>query len=131
MKKILAILLVAMLLLANAALAETGRIGVSMPTRSVERWIHDGDKVKESLEEKGYTVDLQYAEDIVDAQVSQIENMLLKGVDRILTAYAELPPERRARLRLFVTGFLGREQCEKQAAELDYLAGISDDGLYY
>ncbi len=84
MKKILAILLVAMLLLANAALAETGRIGVSMPTRSVERWIHDGDKVKESLEEKGYTVDLQYAEDIVDAQVSQIENMLLKGVDVLI-----------------------------------------------
>ena len=84
MKKILAILLVAMLLLANLALAETGRIGVSMPTRSVERWIHDGDKVKESLEALGYSVDLQYAEDIVDAQVSQIENMLLKGVDVLI-----------------------------------------------
>ena len=84
MKKILAILLVALMLLANLALAETGRIGVSMPTRSVERWIHDGDKVKESLEALGYTVDLQYAEDIVDAQVSQIENMLLKGVDVLI-----------------------------------------------
>lgn len=84
MKKILAILLVALMLLANLALAETGRIGVSMPTRSVERWIHDGDKVKESLEALGYSVDLQYAEDIVDAQVSQIENMLLKGVDVLI-----------------------------------------------
>lgn len=84
MKKILAILLVALMLLANIAFAETGRIGVSMPTRSVERWIHDGDKVKESLEELGYTVDLQYAEDIVDAQISQIENMLLKGVDVLI-----------------------------------------------
>ena len=84
MKKILAILLVALMLLTTAALAETGRIGVSMPTRSVERWIHDGDKVKESLEELGYTVDLQYAEDNVDAQISQIENMLLKGVDVLI-----------------------------------------------
>ena len=54
--------------------------------------------------------------------ISAAHDMLLKGVDRTLAAYAELPPERRARLRLFITGFLGREQCEKQAAEL----GIAD-----
>ena len=58
--------------------------------------------------------------------VSAAHDMLLKGVDRTLAAYAELPPEHRARLRLFVTGFLGREQCEKQAAEL----GIADRVIF-
>ena len=86
MKKLVALLLAALMLLAFASVASasTGRVGVSMPTRSVERWIHDGDKIKASLEELGYTVDLQYAEDVVDAQVSQIENMLLKGVDVLI-----------------------------------------------
>ena len=58
--------------------------------------------------------------------VSAAHDMLLKGVDRTLAAYADLPPEHRARLRLFVTGFLGREQCEKQAAEL----GIADRVIF-
>ena len=54
--------------------------------------------------------------------ITAAHDMLLKGVDRILASYAELPPERRIHLRLFFTGYLGREQCEKQAAEL----GIAD-----
>lgn len=37
-------------------------IGVTMPTRSSERWIHDGQNVKAALEKLGYKVDLQYAE---------------------------------------------------------------------
>lgn len=87
MKKILATLLAMVMLLAScAALAETGRIGIAMPTKSSERWIHDGDNLKESLEELGYKVDLQYAEDNIDAQVSQVENMLLKGVDALIIA---------------------------------------------
>ena len=60
--------------------------------------------------------------------ISAAHDMLLKGVDRILTSYAELPPERRARLRLFVTGFLGREQCEKLAAELGIAGRVIFDG---
>jgi UDP-glucose:(heptosyl)LPS alpha-1,3-glucosyltransferase len=58
--------------------------------------------------------------------VSAAHDMLLKGVDRTLAAYADLPPSRRTRLRLFITGFLGREQCEKQAAEL----GIADRVIF-
>ena len=54
--------------------------------------------------------------------ITVAHDMILKGADRVLTAYAALPPERRAHLRLFFTGFLGREQCEMLAAGL----GISD-----
>ena len=60
--------------------------------------------------------------------ITAAHDMLLKGVDRILVSYAELPPERRARLRLFITGFLGREQCEKQAAELGIVDRVIFDG---
>ena len=65
MKKILAILLALIMVLGmSAAFAETtGRIGVAMPTKSSERWIRDGNSVKEGLEAQGYEVDLQYAED--------------------------------------------------------------------
>jgi putative multiple sugar transport system substrate-binding protein len=54
-------------------------IGVAMPTQSSERWINDGANMKKKLEALGYTVDLQYAEDDVQAQVSQIENMVAAG----------------------------------------------------
>ncbi|MFG6443839.1 multiple monosaccharide ABC transporter substrate-binding protein [Microbacterium sp. P07] len=63
-----------------------GLIGVAMPTRSSERWIQDGDAVKAALEEQGYTVDLQYAEDDIPTQVSQIENMITKGAEALIVA---------------------------------------------
>lgn len=63
-----------------------GLIGVAMPTKSSERWIQDGDSVKEQLEEQGFTVDLQYAEDDIPTQVSQVENMITKGAEALIIA---------------------------------------------
>ncbi|GAA2073370.1 sugar ABC transporter substrate-binding protein [Microbacterium hatanonis] len=63
-----------------------GLIGVAMPTKSSERWIQDGNAVKAALEEQGYTVDLQYAEDDIPTQVSQIENMITKGAEALIVA---------------------------------------------
>ncbi|WP_418001296.1 multiple monosaccharide ABC transporter substrate-binding protein [Microbacterium psychrotolerans] len=63
-----------------------GLIGVAMPTKSSERWIQDGDAVKAALEEEGYSVDLQYAEDDIPTQVSQIENMITKGAEALIVA---------------------------------------------
>ncbi|RLP73551.1 sugar ABC transporter substrate-binding protein [Mycetocola manganoxydans] len=61
-------------------------VGVAMPTKSSERWIQDGDAVKEQLEAEGYKVDLQYAEDDIPTQVSQIENMITKGAEALIIA---------------------------------------------
>jgi putative multiple sugar transport system substrate-binding protein len=61
-------------------------IGVAMPTKSSERWIADGDAVKKALEDQGYKVDLQYAEDDIPTQVSQIENMITKGAEALIVA---------------------------------------------
>ena len=43
-------------------------IGVAMPTETSERWIADGNAVKEGLEKLGYKVDLQYAGDDIPTQ---------------------------------------------------------------
>jgi len=87
MKKVLAILVTLVLLIGmTPAFAATGSVGVAMPTKANERWIRDGEAVKAGLEELGYKVDLQYAEDIVDNQIAQIENMLVKGVDVLIIA---------------------------------------------
>ncbi len=65
---------------------ETKAIGVAMPTKSLQRWNQDGENMKRQLEEKGYKVELQYAENDVNTQVSQIENMITKGVNVLVIA---------------------------------------------
>lgn len=69
-----------------APTAEGKKVGVAMPTKSSERWIRDGNNMKDQLEKLGYTVDLQYAEDDVQAQVSQIENMITSGANCLVVA---------------------------------------------
>ena len=68
------------------AAAEGKTVGVAMPTQSSERWINDGANMKKQLESLGYKVELQYAEDDVQMQVSQIENMIASGVDCLVIA---------------------------------------------
>jgi putative multiple sugar transport system substrate-binding protein len=65
---------------------EGGLVGIAMPTRSSERWIQDGDALKAQFEEAGFEVDLQYAEDDIPTQVSQIENMVTKGAVALVVA---------------------------------------------
>ncbi|WP_067603291.1 multiple monosaccharide ABC transporter substrate-binding protein [Nocardiopsis listeri] len=65
---------------------ENGVIGIAMPTQSSERWIDDGDNMVAEFEDRGYGTDLQYAEDIVEDQVAQIENMITRGVDALVIA---------------------------------------------
>lgn len=70
-----------------AAMAEDkGLIGVLMPTKESQRWINDGDAVKAQLEAKGYTVDLQYAQNDIPNQLSQLENEITKGPKALIIA---------------------------------------------
>lgn len=66
--------------------ATSGFVGIAMPTQSSERWIKDGHAMKKYLEDRGYKVDLQYAEDDIPTQKSQIENMIVKGVNVLVVA---------------------------------------------
>jgi putative multiple sugar transport system substrate-binding protein len=61
-------------------------IGVTMPTRSSERWIGDGDNLKKQLEALGYKVDLQYAEDDIPTQVNQLDNQITRGAKLLIIA---------------------------------------------
>ncbi|WP_270071337.1 multiple monosaccharide ABC transporter substrate-binding protein [Streptomonospora mangrovi] len=65
---------------------ENGTIGIAMPTKSSDRWVADGQNMVRLFEEAGYGTDLQYAEDVVEDQVSQIENMITRGVDALVIA---------------------------------------------
>ncbi|MGV3577301.1 MAG: multiple monosaccharide ABC transporter substrate-binding protein [Devosia sp.] len=86
--KSIATLFAAGALMATAATVayaqDKGQIGIAMPTQSSLRWISDGNELKTALEAKGYTVDLQFAEDDIPNQLAQIENMVTKGVKALV-----------------------------------------------
>ncbi|WP_317851458.1 multiple monosaccharide ABC transporter substrate-binding protein [Neobacillus bataviensis] len=93
MKKFLSVLLLIVMVFSMAACSSStggsgdkGFVGIAMPTKSSERWISDGKYMKKEFEKRGYKVDLQYAEDVVENQVSQIENMITKGVNILVIA---------------------------------------------
>ena len=57
-----------------------------MPTKDLQRWNQDGENMKKELEEAGYEVDLQYANNDIATQVSQIENMITGGCELLVIA---------------------------------------------
>lgn len=69
-----------------AALAQKATVGIAMPTKSSARWIDDGNNMVKVLKERGYNTDLQYAEDDIPNQLSQVENMVTKGVKALVIA---------------------------------------------
>nr|WP_304517429.1 multiple monosaccharide ABC transporter substrate-binding protein [Cohnella sp. CFH 77786] len=71
---------------AAAGGGDKGTIGISMPTKSSERWVNDGANMVKEFEKLGYKTDLQYGEDVIENQVSQIENMITKGVKLLVIA---------------------------------------------
>jgi putative multiple sugar transport system substrate-binding protein len=70
----------------SVAAGAGGLVGIAMPTKSSARWIADGDNLVKSLGELGYETDLQYAEDDIPTQVSQVENMITKGAKVLVIA---------------------------------------------
>ncbi|TDD69892.1 sugar ABC transporter substrate-binding protein [Jiangella aurantiaca] len=70
----------------ESAAPEDLTIGVSMPTQTSERWIADGDSVREQLEELGYGVELQYANNDIPTQSQQVDQMITQGADVLIIA---------------------------------------------
>ena len=95
MKKLVSLLLsvamVAVLLVGCGAGGASGgkKVGVSMPTRDLQRWNQDGANMEKELKAAGYEVDLQYASNDVQTQVSQIENMISSGCSVLVIAAIE------------------------------------------
>ncbi|MCR5415843.1 MAG: sugar-binding protein [Pseudobutyrivibrio sp.] len=74
---------------AGSTAAGGTKVGVAMPTKDLQRWNQDGDNMKKELEAAGYEVDLQYASNDVQTQVSQIENMINSGCNVLVVAAIE------------------------------------------
>lgn len=85
-KRLLVVLLSAAVLLLNSACASTSKavavqvIGILMPTKLSERWISDGSYIVQQFQARGYSTRLDYAENDVKTQVSQIQNMIASHV---------------------------------------------------
>ena len=88
MKKIVSLLLCLMLVVASAAaLAE--KVGVSMPTKDLQRWVQDGENMQKELEAAGFEVELQYASNDVPTQLNQVETMIDNGCNVIVISAIE------------------------------------------
>ena len=88
MKKSLALVL-ALALVLSCASAMAAKVGVSMPTKDLQRWNQDGQYMEEKLIEAGFEPEVQYASNDVPTQLNQIETMIDNGCDVIVIAAIE------------------------------------------
>ena len=88
MKKVLFVLL-ALALCLTASIASAEKVGVSMPTKDLQRWNQDGANMQAQLEEAGFEVDLQFASNDVATQQAQLENMINSGCDVLVISAIE------------------------------------------
>ncbi len=69
-----------------AAAEETQKVGISMPTQSLERWNRDGEYLNEQFENAGYDTILTYSDNDSSQQVNDIQNMLADNIDLLIIA---------------------------------------------
>jgi putative multiple sugar transport system substrate-binding protein len=86
MAAIMAISSCAVPVFAEDAEAGGGKIGIAMPTQSLERWNRDGSYLQEQFEAAGYEVELTYSDNEVEQQVNDIQNLISDGVDLLVIA---------------------------------------------
>ena len=70
----------------DTAAAGTGKIGISMPTQSLERWNRDGAYLDDQFQKAGYETVLTYSDNDSRKQVNDIQNMLADNVDLLIVA---------------------------------------------
>lgn len=66
--------------------ADQTSITFLMPTKELPIWIAQGDALVEAFDGAGYKTKLEFAEDVVERQISQIENAVLLGTDYLVIA---------------------------------------------
>ena len=89
MKKFLALLIAVVMVLALAVptmAAEEGKVGIAMPTNSLERWNRDGQYLKEQFEKAGYEVILKFSDNDIEQQNNDIQSMISDEVDLLIIA---------------------------------------------
>ncbi len=71
---------------ADTASAGGGKIGIAMPTQSLERWNRDGAYLDEQFKAAGFETILTFSDNKSEQQVNDIQNMLADGVDLLVVA---------------------------------------------
>ncbi|AKV55427.1 xylose ABC transporter periplasmic protein [Bifidobacterium actinocoloniiforme DSM 22766] len=71
---------------AQGGIEKGATIGISMPTKSEERWNKDGNNLKKKLEAAGYKVILSFADDKPAQQNADIENMVNNNAKIVVVA---------------------------------------------
>lgn len=67
--------------------ASTGqKIGISMPTQSLERWSRDGSYLEQQFKDAGYETEVTYSDNDSNRQVNDIQNMIADDVDLLIVA---------------------------------------------
>lgn len=62
------------------------KVGISMPTKSLERWNRDGALIKGLFDDAGYQTILTYSDNDSDQQNNDIQNMIADGVNVLIVA---------------------------------------------
>jgi len=91
MKKLVALFMCVMMICACLGAVAEGekKVGISMPTKDLQRWNQDGENMQKLLQEAGYEVDLQFASNDVQQQLNQVTNMINGGCSVIVIAAIE------------------------------------------
>jgi len=69
--------------------ADGEKVGVSMPTKDLQRWNQDGANMEAELKEAGYEVELQFASNDPATQLNQIKTMIGNGCDVLVISAIE------------------------------------------
>ena len=89
MKKFISLVLclaLALSVFTFAAAEAPKKVGISMPTQSLERWNRDGQYLDEQFKAAGYETILTFSDNKNDQQVNDIDNMLSQDVDLLIIA---------------------------------------------
>ena len=71
---------------ADTAASGGGKVGISMPTQSLERWNRDGSYLDEKFKEAGFETALTFADNKIDQQIKDIEGLIADGVNLLVVA---------------------------------------------
>ena len=73
---------------ASGSVASDGaqKVGISMPTQSLERWNRDGSYLDQQFQAAGYETIVTYSDNDTNRQVNDIQNMIAEDVDLLVVA---------------------------------------------
>ena len=71
---------------APAATGAKQKVGIAMPTQSLERWNRDGSYLEEQFKQAGYDTIVTYSDNDTNRQVNDIQNMIAEGANLLVIA---------------------------------------------